>query len=63
MYCIEVEYSEDKDRFLGFPKKLYEKEFLTQDWKTEMQILNNCHTLKKFGFEVYSLLQKYKKKL
>lgn len=45
MYCIEVEYSEDKDRFLGFPKKLYEKEFLTQDWKTEMQILNNCHTL------------------
>ena len=55
MNCIEVEYSEDKQRFLNFPKKLYEKEFLTQDWKTEMQILNNCHPLST-DFIVYPFL-------
>ena len=45
MNCIEVEYSEDKERFLGLPKKLYDKNFLTQDLKTETQILNNSHPL------------------
>ena len=31
--------------FLSLPKKLYSEGFLTQDWKTEMQILNKCHVL------------------
>ena len=52
MYCIEVEYSEDKEKFLSLPKKLYDKGFQTQDWKTEMQILNHCHVLS-LDFTVY----------
>ena len=52
IFCVEVECSEDKEKFLTLPKKLYEKDFLTQDWKTEMQILNKCHILSN-DFVVY----------
>lgn len=52
LFCVEVEYSEDKEKFLSLPKKLYDKEFLTQDWKTEMQILNHCHPLSE-DFTIY----------
>ena len=50
--CVEVDNSQYKEMFLSLPKKLYSEGYLTQDWKTEMQILNHCHTLSN-DFTIY----------
>ena len=53
--CKIVSTSEEKNLFLGLPKKLYSSNVLTQDEKLESRILNKKHTLSN-DFEIYPFI-------
>lgn len=53
--CKEVITKKDKELFLSLPKKLYEKDYLTQDLETEKKILDNLHPLS-IDFDIYPFI-------